>query len=295
MQLRTLLVPVDFSPASKNAFQYAMHLAGMQGGRLILFHAYVPGMLEPYMDFGMQTALLKQQEALALQFFHQLEEEVPETLRGQFALEFKMQLGPAGDGILEAAKELNPDLIVMGTRGGNLITRKILGSTVNHVIHGGEVPVLIIPEEARFQGLRSLAYATDYEEDDIRFIDEVLYFAKQQEAKLSCIHIRKADNARDTYQGDLLRRAYQHDLDQQHIEFQTLIYPDVVEGLQHFSQWQQVDLLVMLTHRRSQVRQLFQRSHARDLALQTRVPLWVYPLKEPVKTPLDAVPDEYSL
>lgn len=294
MHFRTILVPLDFSPASHNALQYAMHLAGMQGGRLVLFHAYLPTMLEPYMDFSMQSALLKQQEELALRFFSRLQEEVPKGLPRNFALEFHMELGPASEAILDFAQDLKPDLIVMGARGGNLLVRKLLGSTVDSVIQRAGVPLLVVPDEARFEGLHHIAYATDYQEDDIRYIDEVLYFAKQQQARLTCVHIRREDNPRNTYRGELLQRAYQHDLNNQHIDFRTLSYPDVVEGLQHFSEWKDIDLLVMLTHHRSRIGQLFHKSHARDMALQTRVPLWVYPMQQPAKVLGGPVRDEYS-
>ena len=39
--MNTILVPVDFSPASRNASIYAAELAKLFNSRLLLFHAYM--------------------------------------------------------------------------------------------------------------------------------------------------------------------------------------------------------------------------------------------------------------
>lgn len=50
----------------------------------------------------------------------------------------------AYEGILETAKEIGADLIVMGLQSRNLLSRLILGSQASKVIALSEVPVLII-------------------------------------------------------------------------------------------------------------------------------------------------------
>ena len=39
--MKTILLPVDFSPASRNASLYAAELARLLNARLLLFHAYM--------------------------------------------------------------------------------------------------------------------------------------------------------------------------------------------------------------------------------------------------------------
>jgi nucleotide-binding universal stress UspA family protein len=280
--MKHLLIGIDFSPASLNAFRYAAKWVTGLGGSLTLVHAYQPTMLEPHLDFGMQAALLKQQEDLALRYFSDLKNSLAEEERRRLNFEFRLELGQPSEVLLEMSQELMPDLVVLGAQGGNPWVRKLLGSTALGMIQRSDFPLLIVPESAHYHGFTRIAYATDYEEDDIRVIDEVLYFAKQNRAKLSCIHVREQASPKDAYQQELLERAYYYDLTHDNIDFQILSHTDVVEGLNSYAARESVDLMVMLTHHRRRICQLFQRSHSRKMAVQTHVPLWIYPMREPV-------------
>ncbi|XP_078339646.1 universal stress protein Sll1388-like [Crassostrea virginica] len=52
-----------------------------------------------------------------------------------------------GEGILKTAKDLNADMIVMGSLGMGTVRRTILGSVSDYVLHHSPVPVIICPPE----------------------------------------------------------------------------------------------------------------------------------------------------
>jgi nucleotide-binding universal stress UspA family protein len=56
--------------------------------------------------------------------------------------------GHPGDVILETARDVGADLIILGRRGSGTLIPAIAGSTVSTVLHGAPVPVLVITEEA---------------------------------------------------------------------------------------------------------------------------------------------------
>jgi nucleotide-binding universal stress UspA family protein len=53
-------------------------------------------------------------------------------------------LGTPVDGILQQAKTLNPDLILVGSRGRRGLTRMVLGSVSHALLHQGTYPLLIV-------------------------------------------------------------------------------------------------------------------------------------------------------
>ncbi|OQW32844.1 MAG: hypothetical protein A4E19_05685 [Nitrospira sp. SG-bin1] len=53
-------------------------------------------------------------------------------------------LGTPVDGILEEAKALNPDLILVGSRGRRGLTRMVLGSVSHALLHQGTYPLMIV-------------------------------------------------------------------------------------------------------------------------------------------------------
>lgn len=55
----------------------------------------------------------------------------------------RMSANSPGEAIIKAAKDLQADLIVTGTRGHGKLRRTILGSVSQYVVHHSHVPVLV--------------------------------------------------------------------------------------------------------------------------------------------------------
>jgi nucleotide-binding universal stress UspA family protein len=72
--LKTILVPVDFSPTSENAAQYALQLCKQAGAKIILIHAY-----EPPPSFPMVEGMIYTEESLK-EFMKQKLETLSATL-----------------------------------------------------------------------------------------------------------------------------------------------------------------------------------------------------------------------
>ena len=53
--------------------------------------------------------------------------------------------GPARTGILDVAREIGADLIVMGTHGRSGFQHALLGSVAERVVHHSPCPVLVVP------------------------------------------------------------------------------------------------------------------------------------------------------
>ncbi|MEL6588526.1 MAG: universal stress protein [Bacteroidota bacterium] len=274
--MNTILVPIDFSPASKNAFQYAVRLAEPFGAKLVLMHAYSVGELDPFVPISMQQALIDAQESVALEYFASLRKEIPTQILEKITLDFQIVLGPPATQILYLSRELNPDLIVMGMRGGNIFAQKILGNTATHVIQRAETPVVVIPEHYSFESIRKIGYATNFESEDIQAISQIQHLADIFQAQIHCIHIRQNGKLADEYKLDILKSAYQHEFPFHNLDFETVSYDDVIEGLNQYIEDQELDFVVMLTHSRGLFSQLFLRSYTKQMLLQSSVPVWVF-------------------
>jgi len=285
-KMNTILVAIDFSPASKNAFQYAVRLAKPFGARIVLLHAYSAGELDPFVPISMQQALIDAQEAIAMDYFESLSQEVPAEILENIELDFRLLMGPASEQILYLSREIEPDLIVMGMRGGNIFAQKILGNTATYVIQRAEFPVVVVPEHFAFKEIRKIGYATNFESEDIQAISQIQAFADVIDAQIHCIHIRQNGKLADEYKLEILKAAYQHEFPLHHLDFETVSYEDVLQGLNEYVKTEGLDLLVMLTHKRGLFSQLFYRSYTKEMMLQACLPLWVFQKgKTPIKVP----------
>lgn len=63
----------------------------------------------------------------------------------ELSAQFISERGRAGETILKVAAENESELIVMGSHADGLISRRILGSTIKHMVNESDIPLLICP------------------------------------------------------------------------------------------------------------------------------------------------------
>jgi universal stress protein A len=145
LHLKKILVPTDFSPASKKAFPYALRLAEQLGSELTLLHVLEPE--TPLTLAGRSAAAAFSEEDLA---------DMEKSLRaladqaagsGVAGAKSIVRTGVATHEIIEAAKELDVDLIVIATHGFTGWKHFAIGSTAERVARAAPCPVLVVREK----------------------------------------------------------------------------------------------------------------------------------------------------
>jgi nucleotide-binding universal stress UspA family protein len=138
---QTILVPLDFSDASRNALRYAHSLAKQFGGKLLLFYALEP-VATP--DFAYHPLVMASEEAAA-KARQQLETLCrKEGVDASRVAEIVVREGVAWGQITETAKQLKVDLIVIATHGNSGLKHVLLGSTAERVVRHASCPVLVV-------------------------------------------------------------------------------------------------------------------------------------------------------
>jgi nucleotide-binding universal stress UspA family protein len=132
-----ILVATDFSAEARNALHWAQNLASALGARLILLHVIdVFSLAEICSVTGGSDPLpvLRQQ---AHRDMDQLKGLAPDA-------ETLVREASPRPAIVDAALELNCQMIVMGTHGRSGLAHLFLGSVAEYVVRNSRVPVLTI-------------------------------------------------------------------------------------------------------------------------------------------------------
>lgn len=145
IEIRHLLCPIDFSDGSRRAFDQAMAIARWSGARVTLLHVVPPPVTSPAAPdahlVASAGALPTDHDTLRQEMQRFL--EAPSTPRGD--VDLLVREGPAAGEIVRQATLLRPDLLVMGTHGRSGLTRVVLGSVTEHVLHAAPCPLLVVP------------------------------------------------------------------------------------------------------------------------------------------------------
>jgi nucleotide-binding universal stress UspA family protein len=138
-----ILVGVDFSASSEQAFERALELARGAGGRLDVVHVHslaVNAPIELFDRFPEELAEAGQlricDDTLLRMAEAPLAQGVPTSVH--------LRLGDPTMGLLAAIEELRPDLVVLGSRGRGVLARALLGSVSHEVWLASPVPVTIV-------------------------------------------------------------------------------------------------------------------------------------------------------
>jgi nucleotide-binding universal stress UspA family protein len=142
--LRTILVPTDFSDIANAALDYAGMLARKLGSKVIATHVLADrlyGAVGDYPSVGdVRTVIELQKE----QADRRLEEVAESRLPKEIEVELRCTEGVPHVEIVRLAQENNADLIVMATHGRGFISHLLLGSTTEQVIRRSSCPVLVV-------------------------------------------------------------------------------------------------------------------------------------------------------
>jgi nucleotide-binding universal stress UspA family protein len=141
MAVQHILVPTDFSEDADQALNDAIELAHTLQARLTLLHAIylaatAVGSLLAYSLEGYLQAM----EAEAREHLQTLLKRVHQAgLQGEAVMIHDVPF----QAILDAAKDKDVDLIVMGTHGRTGLTHALMGSVAERVVRMAPCPVLV--------------------------------------------------------------------------------------------------------------------------------------------------------
>jgi nucleotide-binding universal stress UspA family protein len=139
IDLKRILVPIDFSETSDAALRYGAELARRFSARLLLLHVPEhPGeAAEAEYPIGLFETM---HNAAHDRLSHLLSKEERHELRP----ECSMRLGTPWEEIVRHAEEQEIDLIVMGTHGRDGLARVLFGSVAEKVVRKALCPVLTV-------------------------------------------------------------------------------------------------------------------------------------------------------
>lgn len=144
---KTILVPIDFSPHSKNALKYAVPLARNFGAGLHLVYVVEPTVYPADLGFG-QVVMPGVEDELRSKGESELASLVQTDIGRSVKATVAVRTGRPHQEILIEAEEKKADLIVVATHGHTGVEHILFGSTAERIVRSAKCPVMTIRPEA---------------------------------------------------------------------------------------------------------------------------------------------------
>jgi nucleotide-binding universal stress UspA family protein len=271
--LETVLHPTDFSENSLNALDYAIEFCRHSGADLLLVHAYG----SPY-DLANRSEDEVTVREKAIESMERLVEDVlDDPDNGDIECKTIVSGGSPMNTVLDIANEYRVDLIVMGTKGSSDPDNVIFGSTTAEVILEAGCPVMAVPDGTGFSYIEHLAYATDYREEDLPIIWNLIQIATYLDANLHLIYL--ADKS--SFEEDLMFRGFRDLISErfqyQYLRFELIYGKDFIKSMHNYAGKFKGIVLAMGYYRTKILNSLSKREMVRQMANHSRIPLLVMP------------------
>lgn len=187
-RLETILVPIDFSPASLYPIKWAKFIAGETNANIHFVNVH---------DFGYPVAMALTPPVIGS------EAEIREHLHKDLQLvalsekvrnpAFHIRAGRPADQICQVASEIQADLMVLSTHGRTGWERAFLGSTAEKIIRQAPCPVLVARQlrsrrKTEF-ALRKIVVPVDFSDCSKRGLEYAIALAQIFGAKLSLLNV----------------------------------------------------------------------------------------------------------
>lgn len=270
MEFKKILVPIDFSKASLNAATYAVSFAKHFDASVMLLSVVPPPLIveDSFLAFAMttQAEIVEKSYKQMRNESKKLEKVYPERVEG------RVVEGVVSDNILKFAKKEKADLIVVGRKGKGR-SNSIFGSVATAMIKKSSVPVLIIPEKAMFNLVRSITFASDL----ITGLDHkkhslLLNIIQEFKSELNILHIQKAKTdlaSAKQSEKNILGKSFS----KVNYQFHTISHPKVEDGIQHFLSKHPTDILVMISHPHNILQRMLGQTLTKNMSYQTDIPI----------------------
>jgi len=280
-RLKIVLCPIDFSDLSRQELALAVEVGEAFGAHLVLHHnlaAVSPGLTRAWEWNEVHRA----DEASAAKAEARMRQLLAELPKGVSA-EASLTSGPLATVLLELARQLPADLVVLGSHGWSTLDH---ASVTERIIERAPCPVLTLQEGSapRFR-LRAAAdgtavpvvVPTDLSEEGQRVVEYAVELAHKLPLLLHLLHIVPSGSSYMTLE-TAQRRV--NDLIPTDLLAQTECHVkqgDSIEEILKLSQLMEPAFMIMGEHARSFFRRFFTKDTAREVLHRAQCPVWFVP------------------
>jgi nucleotide-binding universal stress UspA family protein len=256
--MKTVIIPVDFSETALNAARYAAEmLSGKPDAHIILYNLY-------HHDDEYETA------------GHYLDSLKNELLvKGDKEIECVREKGnDLIDSLERLAYQKSATLIVMGITGKSTASQTLIGSNTLKIAMRDVCPVLIVPSQATFNGIRNVALASDFKNVEeitpVTYLKAVLDFFKPQ------LHIVNVNSEIHVALNEELKeeRAWlAEQFSEYNPEFYFITTFDFHETIEQFVQDKNIDIIINVPRNHGFYDSVFKHSATKKLAFHSSIPV----------------------
>ncbi|HXJ70382.1 MAG TPA: universal stress protein [Verrucomicrobiae bacterium] len=139
-----ILVGIDGSPHSKAALDYVKSMAWPKGTNVAVVSAAVPMVAYTMVDAAGLSWMQTAEEDMSAQAKELTARAAQELTGAGLPTEARVVRGDPRDALVDTARTMGADLVVVGSHGRTGLAKLVLGSVASHVVTHAPCSVLVV-------------------------------------------------------------------------------------------------------------------------------------------------------
>lgn len=271
------MIPTDFSTNATHAIAHALQLYKCERTTFYFLHAYADDIYGPLKGKGKEVT-----EELKTQKRKEVDGALQEIVDGLTAKyhnpKHTYKTISAFDSLVDAVndhtRQMNIDLVIMGTQGQTSDKKITFGSHTVQVFKYVQCPVMAIPEGYEFQQPKRIVFATDYmlpyKRRELKLLNTL---AADFKSEVHCLYISDFDDLSHRQLDN--RRFLQESLPNAYLFFDRRPVKNKSEVIMEYIAEKEANLLVMVNARHSFLEDMLYRSTVDEIGLNPKIPFLV--------------------
>lgn len=277
--MKTILVPTDFSAASRNAAIHAIKIAEKVNASLHFLHAFHLPVVTVEAEAYLLSETLDEIKSNADRELNQFLDSLMELNDSGLRYSSEVKMGLVLDEIEYSIKSAQASLIVMGTTGSSGLTKTLIGSTTSSLISRVDIPVLAIPEACLFNNYSKILLTSDFASiKNIDVLNPLHEFAKEFNSELIILSVLNAEDELPQSEKALELLSITNYFSDFRLTVDTYYHHDAAKGIEEFASNVYPDLIVTIPHKKSWLEKLFSKSVTYEVANLAKFPLMTLPV-----------------
>ena len=263
-----ILVPVDFSKCSEAALRMAAQIARKIDAEIILLHLIdLPSSEVGMASDGTPTgpAAIMLMERARRQYEKLLSKPYLKGLKVEDFVDFNKPF----EGIADYAVEKGADLIVMGSHGTGKMSGFFVGSNTEKVVRNSKVPVLVVKKYVPDFNPKTIVFASGFKEHCHKCFRRLLNLARVYMPDIHLLRVNTIMNFLASHESEALINGFleEHKDEYDPEKLHKAVYDDysVQEGIFHYADKVDADIIALSTHGRQGLLHFLQDSIAEDV------------------------------
>jgi nucleotide-binding universal stress UspA family protein len=270
--MKTIVVPVDFSPASLNAANYALDLATAVKASLALIHVHKFPL--PFSEIPVAPASITALMDDAEKNLQKLKTDLAHKAGREIKIYTAVREGTLITQLEQYCQSVQPYMVVMGTHSTSAIERILFGSHTLSAMRNLLWPLIIVPVGSRFTSIGRIGLACDLQNVTQRVhANEIKKLVKEFRAQLHILHITKEKHgmaSEEEIEGSEWLREM---LEEAKPVFHFIQNVNIEEAIYEFSEKNNLDMLIIIPQNHGLPDRLLHKSHTKQMVLHTHIPV----------------------